>query len=167
MTANGAWSGARIINLDAQRMRKASLSLSGCGFLCIYHAGVCAAIKEYAPHLLKNQISGASAGSIIAAGIVCDVCISQATSFFLSVVSEARSYTFGALNRDFDLMKLVRTKLNVILPANAHELCTGRLRISVTRLRDMQNVILEEFCSKEEVIDVFFALFRKKFSRRN
>ncbi|KAL4003092.1 Patatin-like phospholipase family protein [Acanthocheilonema viteae] len=146
-------SGLRIINVDAERVYKASLSLSGCGFLCIYHAGVCAAIKEYAPQLLRNRISGASAGSIIAAGVVCNLCLSRATSFFLNVVSEARSYTFGVLNRDFDLMKLLRMKLNSILPINAHELCTGRLRISVTRFRDMENVILDEFHTKDELID--------------
>ncbi|CAG9536734.1 unnamed protein product [Cercopithifilaria johnstoni] len=143
----------RIINADPERVYKASLSLSGCGFLCIYHAGVCAAVKEYAPQLLQNRISGASAGSIIAASIVCNVCISQTTSFFLSVVSEARSYTFGVLNRDFDLMKLLRMKLNAILPSNAHELCTNRLRISVTRFRDMENVILDKFHTKDELIE--------------
>lgn len=146
-------SGVRIVNANRERIYKASLSLSGCGFLSIYHAGVCAAIKEYAPQLLQNRISGASAGSIIAAGVICNVCISHAARFFLSVVSEIRSYTFGVLNRDFDLMKMVRTKLNAILPANAHELCTGRLRISVTRFRDMENVILDEFCTKDELID--------------
>uniref|UniRef100_A0A0R3RLS1 PNPLA domain-containing protein n=1 Tax=Elaeophora elaphi TaxID=1147741 RepID=A0A0R3RLS1_9BILA len=146
-------SGVRIMSADPARVHKASLSLSGCGFLCMYHAGVCAAIKEYAPQLLQNQISGASAGSIIAAGVICDVCISQAASIFLSVVFEARSYTFGALNRDFDLMKLVRIKLEAMLPSNAHELCTGRLRISVTRSSDMKNVILDEFRTKDELID--------------
>lgn len=84
--------GARVANVDPERVSKASLSFSGCGFLCIYHAGVCAAIKEYAPQLLLNRISGASAGSIIAAGIVCNVCISQATSLFLNVVSEVSHF---------------------------------------------------------------------------
>lgn len=88
-------SGVRIINADPERVCKASLSLSGCGFLGIYHAGVCAAIKEYAPQLLQNRISGASAGSIIAAGIICGVCISQATSLFLSVVSEVSAFIFS------------------------------------------------------------------------
>lgn len=58
-------------------------------------------------------------------------------------------------------MKLVRTKLNALLPSDAHELCTGRLRVSVTRFCDMKNVILDEFCTKDELIDVFFlTLFR-------
>lgn len=69
---------------------------------------------------------------------------------------QARSYTFGALNRDFDLLKLVRTKLNDLLPSNAHEICTSRLRISVTRFHDMENVILDEFHTKDELLDVFF-----------
>jgi hypothetical protein len=30
---------------------KANLSFAGCGFMCVYHAGVCAALKG---HLLKN-----------------------------------------------------------------------------------------------------------------
>lgn len=30
------------------------LSFAGCGFLCIYHAGVCAAIKGYLIILFEN-----------------------------------------------------------------------------------------------------------------
>lgn len=93
-------SGVRVINADPERVYKTSLSLSGCGFLCIYHAGVCAAIKEYAPQLLQNRISGASAGSIIAAGIICNICISQATSLFLSVVFEVS--VFISLTQTFN-----------------------------------------------------------------
>uniref|UniRef100_A0A915AVT4 PNPLA domain-containing protein n=2 Tax=Parascaris univalens TaxID=6257 RepID=A0A915AVT4_PARUN len=129
-----------------------SLSFSGCGFLCVYHAGVSAAIKEYAPQLLSGAVSGASAGSIIAACLVCNICISRTTSLILNVVNQARSYTFGALNRDFDLMGIVRADLEMELPENAHILCSGRLRISLTRLSDMENVIVSHFNSKAELI---------------
>lgn len=142
-----------IDHLGHLKLRKSlSLSFSGCGFLCIYHAGVSAAIKEYAPHLLNNSVSGASAGSIIAACLVSNVCISQATSLFLDVVTQARSHTFGALNRDFDLMDVVKKDLQAVLPENAHELCTGKLRISLTRFCDMKNIIISEFKSKDELI---------------
>uniref|UniRef100_A0A9J2Q6J1 PNPLA domain-containing protein n=1 Tax=Ascaris lumbricoides TaxID=6252 RepID=A0A9J2Q6J1_ASCLU len=142
-----------------------SLSFSGCGFLCVYHAGVSAAIKEYAPQLLSGAVSGASAGSIIAACLVCNICISRTTSIILNVVNQvssfttlidllgcARSYTFGALNRDFDLMGIVRADLEMELPENAHILCSGRLRISLTRLSDMENVVVSHFNSKAELI---------------
>uniref|UniRef100_A0A914RNF4 PNPLA domain-containing protein n=1 Tax=Parascaris equorum TaxID=6256 RepID=A0A914RNF4_PAREQ len=70
-------------------LSQTTLSFSGCGFLCIYHAGVCAAIKEYAPQLQRNKMAGASAGSIAAAGLLCNVCISEATSTILKVVTQS------------------------------------------------------------------------------
>ncbi|VDK43480.1 unnamed protein product [Anisakis simplex] len=133
-------------------LSKASLSFCGCGFLCIYHAGVCAALKEYAPQLLYNKIAGASAGSIVAAGLICNVCVSQAASAILKVVTQARSRALGALHPAFNLIEVVRTNLTAVLPENAHQLCTGRLQISLTRERDRKNVIISKFDSKQELI---------------
>lgn len=70
----------------------ADISFAGCGFMCIYHAGVSAALKEYAPQLVSNRIYGASAGAIAAAALICDVCISEATSAILQVICEVRFY---------------------------------------------------------------------------
>ncbi|KAF7630773.1 PNPLA domain-containing protein [Meloidogyne graminicola] len=109
------------------------LSFAGCGFLCIYHAGVCAAIKEYAPQLTMNKIKGASAGAIAAAGLVCN---SQATSTILQIVTEARTGSLLALSPNFDVLALVREGLEQALPENArnlrliHIICTGRLFLS-------------------------------------
>jgi Patatin-like phospholipase len=50
-----------------------NLSFAGCGFLGIYHVGVAACLKKYAPHLLVNKISGASAGAIAGCCLLCDV----------------------------------------------------------------------------------------------
>lgn len=131
-----------------------NLSFSGCGFLCIYHTGVIAAIKEYAPQLGRNRVCGASAGAIAAAGLVCNVCISEAVSIILSVVTQARKSSLGPFSPDFHLMGLVRLGLEQSLPPNAHELCTNKLAISLTRYRDGENVIIEEFDSREELIQV-------------
>uniref|UniRef100_A0A0K0ESS7 triacylglycerol lipase n=1 Tax=Strongyloides stercoralis TaxID=6248 RepID=A0A0K0ESS7_STRER len=129
-----------------------SLSFAGCGFLCIYHAGVCAAIKEYAPQLAKNKVCGASAGSIAATFLLCDICISKATSNILQVVTQARSRALGALHPSFNLLKLVRDGLELALPDNAHELCSGKLFISLTRVKDHKNVIVSQYDTKEELI---------------
>ncbi|KAI1696898.1 patatin-like phospholipase domain-containing protein [Ditylenchus destructor] len=131
---------------------QSSLSFAGCGFLCIYHAGVCAALKEYAPEMTRNRIYGASAGSIAAAGLICNVCISEATSAILQVVCEARAGTLQALSPTFDLMGLVRDGLNRILPDNAHELCSGRLFVSLTRYSDFKNVIVSQYHTKRELV---------------
>jgi predicted acylesterase/phospholipase RssA len=50
-----------------------NLSFAGCGFLGIYHVGVAGCFKKYAPHLLLNNISGASAGAIAACSLLCDL----------------------------------------------------------------------------------------------
>ncbi|CAI4229049.1 unnamed protein product [Auanema sp. JU1783] len=130
-----------------------NLSFSGCGFLCIYHAGVAAAIKEYAPQLTQNKICGASAGSIVAAGLICDVCISKATSTILKIVTQARSRSLGPLHPAFNLLGLVREELEKTLPSNAYKLCNKRLQISLTRWDDNKNVVVDEYDSNEELID--------------
>ncbi|KAK0397382.1 hypothetical protein QR680_002107 [Steinernema hermaphroditum] len=132
---------------------KINLSFSGCGFMCIYHAGVCAAIKEYAPELAANRVSGASAGSIAAAGLVCNVCISQATSAILTVVTKARERALGALHPSFNLIGLVRKNLQEILPDDAHVICSGRLEISLTRVGTNENIVVDHFETKAELID--------------
>ncbi|EGT35758.1 hypothetical protein CAEBREN_16519 [Caenorhabditis brenneri] len=130
-----------------------NLSFSGCGFLCVYHAGVAAAIKEYAPEFLENKILGASAGSIVACGLITGVCISHATSTILKVVTQARSRTVGPLHPEFNLLGIVREELESILPPNAYEMCTGRLVISLTRWSDHENVVVEEYSSNADLID--------------
>ncbi|KAI6176419.1 Phospholipase, patatin family [Aphelenchoides bicaudatus] len=131
---------------------KMSLSFAGCGFLCIYHAGVCAAIKEYAPELTNNKMYGASAGSIVAAGLICNVCMSEAIVIMLRTVSKANSKALQTLDPTFDLIGIVREGLDRMLPVNAHELCSGRLFISLTRYRDFKNVVVSQFETRDELI---------------
>lgn len=40
------------------------------------------------------------------------------------------------------------------LPDNAHELATGRLFVSLTRVTDRKNVVVSEYATKEELIQV-------------
>lgn len=49
-----------------------NLSLCGCGFLGIYHLGVAACLKQYAPSFLSTlqKIGGASAGALVAGVLV-------------------------------------------------------------------------------------------------
>lgn len=55
-----------------------NLSLSGCGFLGIYHIGVISAFREHAPEIIQNnKISGCSAGSLVAACAVSDCCLGK------------------------------------------------------------------------------------------
>ncbi|VDP27507.1 unnamed protein product [Soboliphyme baturini] len=130
-----------------------NLSFSGCGFLGIYHIGVAAAIKEYAPDLVTGKIAGASAGALAACSLVCGCCLGEAISGVLKITKEARSRSLGPLHPSFDLVRYFRSGLRNILPENAHRLASGRLFISLTRFQDGENVRVSEFSSKEELID--------------
>lgn len=134
---------------------KINLSFCGCSFLCFYHVGVCAAIKEYAPFLAKNVVSGASAGSIAAAGLICNISDYQSAKTLFDVVALARSKLLTTLDPNFNLIDMLREGLRAILPQNAHVLCSGRLRISLTRAKDLKNVIISEFADRDELIQVF------------
>lgn len=52
-----------------------SLSFSGSGFLALYQVGVVQSLLELAPELLRSacKVYGSSAGSLIAAAVVCGV----------------------------------------------------------------------------------------------
>lgn len=46
------------------------------------------------------------------------------------------------------------------MPENGHEVAAGRLGISLTRVSDGENVILSDFHSKEELIQVTCSLLQ-------
>lgn len=58
-----------------------SLSFSGSGFLALYQVGVVQSLLELAPELLKSacKVYGSSAGSIIAAAVVCGIGLGKNT----------------------------------------------------------------------------------------
>lgn len=60
-----------------------NLSFAGCGFLGIYHVGVAVCFKKYAPHLLLDKISGASAGCLAATCLLCDMPLGKSTHLLL------------------------------------------------------------------------------------
>ncbi|CAB3372131.1 Hypothetical predicted protein [Cloeon dipterum] len=134
-----------------------NLSFAGCGFLGIYHVGVAACLKKYAPQLLLNKISGASAGAIAGCCLLCNVPLCEITNDVLRVVSEARSRTLGPFSPTFNVQNILLEGLCKVLPDNAHEMCSGKLFISLTRAHDGKNVIVSEFSSKEELIQAVSA----------
>ena len=67
---------------------------------------------------------------------------------------EARSRNLGPLHPSFNLVKVMRSGLQRNLPADAHTLASGRLSVSLTRVSDGKNVLVSQFSSKEELIQV-------------
>lgn len=143
-----------LLHRSENEVKKFSLSFAGCGFLGIYHIGVSAAFRQYAPPASIGQICGASAGALAAASLLCNSELGQATSDVLKVVQQARSRALGALHPNFNMIKILREGLNNNLPSNAHQLATGRVRISLTRFSDGENVVVDQFDSRAELIQV-------------
>ncbi|MGH0129472.1 UNVERIFIED_CONTAM: hypothetical protein FKN15_075550 [Acipenser sinensis] len=113
-----------------------NVSFAGCGFLGVYHVGVASCFQEKAPYLIRdaNRIYGASAGALTAAALVCGACLAQCCADVMDVAKEARKRNLGPLHPTFNLVKILRNGLYNNLPENAHELATGRLCISLTRV---------------------------------
>lgn len=78
----------------------------------------------------------------------------EAGASIIRVSKEARKRFLGPLHPSFNLVKTIRMALSKVVPDNGHEIAAGRLGISLTRVSDGENVILSDFNSKEELIQV-------------
>lgn len=136
---------------------KMNLSFAGCGFLGIYHVGVAACFKKYAPHLLVDKISGASAGAVAACCLLCDLPLGEITSDVLRMVREARMRTLGPFSPSFNVQTVLMEGLQKVLPDDAHIRVSGKLHISLTRVYDGKNVIVSQFNSKEDLLQALMA----------
>ncbi|XP_022452788.1 1-acylglycerol-3-phosphate O-acyltransferase PNPLA3 isoform X2 [Delphinapterus leucas] len=132
-----------------------SLSFAGCGFLGIYHIGVTRCLSERAPHLLRDarRFFGASAGALHCAFLLSGVPLEQTLQALVDLVRSARSRNIGVLHPTFSLNKHVRDGLQRHLPDNVHQLISGKIVISLTRVADGENVLVSDFRSKDEVVD--------------
>uniref|UniRef100_A0A2R5L4D9 triacylglycerol lipase n=1 Tax=Ornithodoros turicata TaxID=34597 RepID=A0A2R5L4D9_9ACAR len=131
-----------------------NVSFAGCGFLGIYHVGVASALREYASQVCVGKIAGASAGSLAAAALICDVPCGESTTYVLHIAVKARQRALGPFHPGFDVDSIIHEGLSNLLPDNAHKLCSGRLYVSLTRISDGKNVLISQFDTKEELIQV-------------
>ena len=133
-----------------------NLTFSGCGFLGIYHVGVVWAFKDRAPAFLAkvNNVGGASAGALAAGSLFCGISLSDSLWFTLRLAEFARRFATGPFHPNFQLTKTLRRAFKRIIPADAYKICSGRLHVSLTRCSDLQNVIISEFHSNDDLIDV-------------
>ncbi|XP_068673217.1 patatin-like phospholipase domain-containing protein 4 [Montipora capricornis] len=136
-----------------------NLSFSGCGFLGVYYLGVLSSMRDNAPALLKRlkRCGGASAGGITATVCLLDLDLNGFCEFFVRVAKRANTLTLGTLHPSYDVNGTLRRALEKNIPENAHKLASGRLHISVTRVSDLKNVVISEFSSKEELVEVILA----------
>uniref|UniRef100_A0A8C3RTJ3 PNPLA domain-containing protein n=1 Tax=Chelydra serpentina TaxID=8475 RepID=A0A8C3RTJ3_CHESE len=77
--------------------------------------------------------------------------------FFHEAMEEVRKVSKLNVCPGYRPLRIIEKGLSQKLPENSHQLASGKLCISVTRLLDLQNVIISEYRSKEELIQVTVA----------
>jgi hypothetical protein len=78
----------------------------------------------------------------------------QTLQILMDLTRSARSQKFGIVHPGFSLSKHIRDGLQRHLPDNVHQLVSGKMVISLTRVSDGKNVLVSDFHSKDEVVDV-------------
>ncbi|XP_022067473.2 patatin-like phospholipase domain-containing protein 2 isoform X1 [Acanthochromis polyacanthus] len=133
-----------------------NISFAGCGFRSIYYVGALSCILECVPQLVHgaSKVCGASSGCLVAAALTVGIPIEQLCADLMTTAKEARKHTLGVFHPTFSLLRTVRVSLLEKLPEDAHLRASGKLCVSLTRLSDGKNVLVSEFASREELIQV-------------
>ncbi|XP_024844105.1 patatin-like phospholipase domain-containing protein 4 isoform X5 [Bos taurus] len=151
---------AEVSQTCVARMKHINLSFAACGFLGIYHLGAASALYNHGRKLLKDvkACAGASAGSLVASVLLtAPQKIEECNKFTYDFAEEIRRQSFGALTPGYDFMARLRSGVESILPANAHELAHGRLHVSITNTRTRRNCLVSSFPSREDLVKVLLA----------
>ncbi len=75
------------------------------------------------------------------------------------MAKEARKRKLGPLHPAYNLLQMVKDSLEGSLPEDAHVRASGKLCVSLTRVSDGKNVLVSEFDSREELIQVYFTIW--------
>ncbi|XP_051913201.1 patatin-like phospholipase domain-containing protein 2 isoform X2 [Hippocampus zosterae] len=131
-----------------------SISFSGSGFLATYELGVAQCFVDNAPWLLRKapSILGASAGSLVAAAVACEINLITMRNEMLNFARAMKAFTLGPFNPSVDILHWLKYILHKYLPPDAHLLVNGRLAVAVTRLDDGEYTVITEYRSKDDVI---------------
>ena len=136
-----------------------NITFCGSGFLGIYHIGVVSCLKTHAQKLLDKieRCGGCSAGALAACMLACNLDLEAGIQFVINQSSMVRKSVLGPFYKDFS--KNIRESCSKSLPLDAYKRASGRLFISLTRVSDLKNVVVSEYKSNEDLIDVSLKIF--------
>lgn len=72
----------------------------------------------------------------------------------LNFAKEMTDYTLGPLNPSINVFHWLEFILRKHIPSDAHRMASGRLAVSMTRLSDGKEIVISEYQSKEDVVQV-------------
>ncbi|XP_064092416.1 patatin-like phospholipase domain-containing protein 2 [Macrobrachium nipponense] len=129
-----------------------NISLAGCGFLGVYLMGALDCLKQFSPHFIqKAQVFGVSAGALLGASVICNVPLDGVRFGFLRIAAEAQNWVMGPFSPGFKFDEYLCKGLES-LPPDAHVRASGRLYVSLTRVRDMKNIVISKWDTRDDLI---------------
>lgn len=67
---------------------------------------------------------------------------------------EVRSRPLGVFDPKHKVVDILPKRLDAMFPPDAHERASGKLHVVMTRLKDMKKVVVNEFETRQDLIDV-------------
>lgn len=122
---------------------------SGC-----YYFGVADFWVQHIPRNRVNRVAGASAGSLIAAYYLTGEPIGRAIKGIVELLMEVKRRPLGVFDRSHQIVDVLPKALDRMLPDDAHKRVGNKLYVGMTRAKDMKQVLVNEFESKKDLIDV-------------
>ena len=137
--------------LAQDREVEVDLVIEGGGMKGYYVAGVTAVLNKHR-NVKVRRVAGASAGSLAAVTVVCNIDPSV-----WAVTYEELSH--GRDERKESLLETYRRIFERVLPANAYKLCSGRLYISTTIVtsRGLEHMQVSEFADNDDLFNAMCA----------
>lgn len=111
-------------------------------------------INKYIPRERVNRVAGASAGALIGAYYLMELPLNTVLKEVIDMLADFRRRPLGVFDRTNQLVDILPKLLDRLFPDDAHKQCSGRLFICMTRWKDKKKVIVSEFETKKDLIDV-------------
>nr|XP_014430181.1 patatin-like phospholipase domain-containing protein 1 isoform X1 [Pelodiscus sinensis] len=71
---------------------------------------------------------------------------------FYEALEETKKASILILCPGYRILRIIEKGIHKVLSENSHQLASGKLYVSLTRLSDLQNVIVSEYRSNEELV---------------
>lgn len=75
----------------------------------------------------------------------------------LHFAKQVKAFRLGPLNPSINVFHWLESILQKYIPPDAHRLACGRLAVAATRLIDGKHIVISEFQSRDDVVQVSFS----------
>ena len=132
-----------------------AVSMSGAGFLGVYHLGVAMCLRQHVGEgaLRTARFAGASAGALVGAALAGDAPLEPCVDAFLHAAAHVRALPGGAFNPRAKLDGIIKDSYEKSFPRDAYKRLHGRLYVSITEIPTLRSRLVSDFLSNDDLLD--------------